>query len=141
VAFVMDTSVTMAWCFDDETNAYTESVLDRLESDEAFVPVIWVFEVVNVLLTAERKGRLAPALADEFMMTLGALPITVKPFDWPAGAELLLLRGRATGLTGYDTAYLDLALRSGCPLATQDRRLREVARDLGVELLMFHQNS
>ncbi len=135
MAFVVDASVTMAWCFQDEKSAYTEFVLEHLTSEEGFVPVIWPLEVVNVLLIAERKGRLTSALADEFIVTLGQLPITVKEFDWPGKAETLLLRGRAMGLTAYDTSYLDLALRLGCPLATKDEKLQDAASQVGVAVL------
>lgn len=53
--FVVDNSVAMAWCFEDEANPYTESVLDRLQADEAVVPSIWPLEAANVLLLAERR--------------------------------------------------------------------------------------
>ena len=133
--FVMDTSVAMAWCFEDEQNPYTESVLDRLSTDTAVVPRIWPYEVVNVLLVAERKGRISQAMADQFLDTLGELPITLADFSWPDQAETLLLRARSAGLTAYDAAYLSLASRLGCALATQDRELLKAARELGVVLL------
>jgi predicted nucleic acid-binding protein len=135
MAFVVDASVTMAWCFEDEKTEYTENILDRLGQDEAFVPMIWPWEVLNVLLIAERKHRLSPALADEFLDLLNQLPIVVKEWDWPSQAEALLLRGRMLGLTSYDTGYLELASRLACPLATQDEKMREAARKLGIVLL------
>lgn len=135
MSFVVDASVTMAWCFEDEKNDYTESVLDRLASESAVVPAVWPFEVVNVLLMAERRGRLSPAAQDAFLYTIGELPINVAEFNWPSAAETLLLRGRLTGLTAYDAAYLGLALRFRCPLATQDQKLRTAAEKLGVPVL------
>ncbi len=42
---------------------------------------------------------------------------------------------RTERLTTYDAAYLELAMRRGIPLATQDRGLREAGRRLGVEVL------
>ncbi len=135
MACVVDASVAMAWCFEDEQNAYTESVLDSLSTETAVVPSIWAYEVVNVLLIAERKGRISAALADEFLYTLAELPIMVEEFHWPNQAETLLLRGRATDLTAYGTAYLTLALRLACPLATQDKKLLSAARHLGVAIL------
>lgn len=135
MTFVVDASVTMAWCFKDEQNPYTEAILDRLLTQSAVVPQIWPYEVVNVLLMAERKGRISAALADEFLYTLCELPITVGKFSWPEHAETLLLRGRVSSLTAYDTAYLALALRQACPLATQDRNLLSAARDLGIPIL------
>ena len=42
---------------------------------------------------------------------------------------------RDYGLTAYDAAYLDLAMREDLPLATFDSRLRRAARKAGVTLL------
>lgn len=134
MAFVVDASVTMAWCFEDEKTEYTENTLDRLGQDEAFVPMIWPWEVLNILLVAERRHRLSPALADVLDL-LNQLPIVVKQWDWPRQAEALLLRGRMLGLTSYDTGYLELASRLACPLATQDQKMRDAVRKLGIILL------
>ncbi|MFN3309206.1 MAG: type II toxin-antitoxin system VapC family toxin, partial [Anaerolineales bacterium] len=59
--FVLDASITLAWCFDDETNAWALKVLDLLEEGEAVVPALWTLEVGNALIGAERRGRLTQA--------------------------------------------------------------------------------
>ncbi len=135
VSFVLDTSVTMAWCFEDETTEATERLLDRLMTEGGMVPAIWSLEVANALLSAERRRRLTQEHARRFAHRLQELPITVDPgsMAWAFGAVLLL--GREHGLTSYDAAYLELALRHGLPLATQDERLRVAAGRVGVPLL------
>ncbi|MBE3557433.1 MAG: type II toxin-antitoxin system VapC family toxin [Firmicutes bacterium] len=125
----------MAWCFKSEQSTYTEAVLDRLATESAIVPAIWPLEVVNVLLVAERRKVLSSASAEAFLETLSELPIAISWFNWPNGAEILLLRGRSTGLTAYDAAYLELAVRLGYPLATRDRKLQAAAEQLGVALV------
>jgi len=45
-AFVLDVSVTMAWCFKDEASDETWALLERLAVDTAIVPGIWSAEVV-----------------------------------------------------------------------------------------------
>ena len=45
---VIDCSVVMAWCFEDEADKYSDSILDMLASAEALVPSIWALEVANV---------------------------------------------------------------------------------------------
>ena len=57
--FVLDTSVAMAWCFEDETNPYADAVLDSLIDNAALAPSIWPLEVGNVLLVAERRKRMS----------------------------------------------------------------------------------
>lgn len=69
--FVVDTSVVMSWCFEDEGDSYAEAVLESLEAGEAFVPAVWPQEVGNVLLVAERKKRLSHASVVRFLELLG----------------------------------------------------------------------
>ena len=76
--FVIDNSVVMAWCFEDETSQYTEAILDSLEAFTAFVPSIWPLEVGNVLLVAEREKRLSEAGSARFIALLNELPITIE---------------------------------------------------------------
>src|SRR5262249_58796624 len=73
--FVLDTSITMAWCFEDETNDLSEAVLDRLKGDSAVVPSLWRYEVTNVLIVAQRRGRLTESQAIRFLTLLRRLPI------------------------------------------------------------------
>jgi predicted nucleic acid-binding protein len=76
--FVVDNSVVMSWCFQDETNKYSDAVLDCLASTSAYVPAIWPLEVGNVLLVAERKNRLSQADSSRFITLLLDLPIIVE---------------------------------------------------------------
>ena len=48
--FVLDNTVTMAWCFTEEATEFTETLLGRLSNltDSAIVPALWLYEVVNV---------------------------------------------------------------------------------------------
>ena len=55
--FVLDNSVVMAWCFEDESSQYSDIILGNLEFSTGFVPAIWPLEVTNVLLVAEGKGK------------------------------------------------------------------------------------
>jgi predicted nucleic acid-binding protein len=132
--FVLDTSVTVAWCFEEETTPYTEGVLNALVKGEALVPCLWPLEVSNVLVNAERRKRITRAKVTRFLQLLGDFPITV---DTEGGARVfteVLSVAREHDLSAYDAAYLELALRQGLPLATLDTRLRHAARRAGVEL-------
>ncbi len=125
----------MAWCFEDEVNAYSEAVLDRLRETEAVVPAIWPLEVANVLLLAERRRRLTEAQTAHFIQLLKALPIRVEESDITRVLGSVLAIGRSHGLSAYDAAYLDVGARQGLPLATQDARLRTAATRAGVTIL------
>jgi predicted nucleic acid-binding protein len=78
------------------------------------------------------RGRLRPGEAATVMAELRRFPI-VDGGDGDDGA-IIALAGRR-GLTGYDAAYLALALAERLPLATLDRRLAAAAREEGVRVL------
>lgn len=133
--FVLDCSVVMAWCFEDEADTYADSVLSLLTESESIVPCIWPLEVANVLLVAERRKRLTEAASHQFTGLLSELPIIID-YESPdrAMSEILFL-GRQQGLSSYDAAYLELAMREGIPLATRDSRLRKVSGKCGVKVI------
>lgn len=133
--FVVDNSVVMAWCFEDEKNKYADRVLDRLLESEAIVPTIWPLEVVNVLLVAERRERLTPASSKYFLSILERLPIRIDLEDGLVRMAELLELGRTQELSSYDAAYLALAVNRGVPLATLDEKLKAAAENIGVLLL------
>jgi predicted nucleic acid-binding protein len=133
--FVVDNSVVMTWCFEDEASTYSDGVLDQLRETQAFVPAIWPLEVANVLLIAERRRCLTEAQSAHFAQLLQGLPILVEEGDVGRVLGPVVAVGRAHGLSAYDAAYLELAARQGLPLATQDSRLRKAAGDAGVAVL------
>jgi hypothetical protein len=48
--FVLDCSVSAAWCFGDQRNSYVDSVLESFAKGyEALVPSIWILETINLL--------------------------------------------------------------------------------------------
>lgn len=133
--FVIDCSVAMSWCFEDEADEYADSILYLLAEAEALVPSIWTLEVANVLLVAERKRRLTKADTVRFVKLLRELPILVDDETPDHVLSEVLSVGRDYGLSAYDAAYLELAMREGTALATRDNGLRQAAQQCGVELL------
>jgi predicted nucleic acid-binding protein len=114
---------------------YADAVLARLEDDTAVVPSLWPLEVANGLVSAERRRRLTAAgLARAVELSL-ALPIDVQAVPVDLALVAVLELARRHGLTAYDAAYLDLAMRQGLPLATEDAALRGAAGRVGVSLL------
>jgi predicted nucleic acid-binding protein len=135
MAFVIDASLTLAWCFEDEADARADRALDLLRHDRAHVPAIWVLEVMNVLLLGERRGRLTGAQSGRFIELLTLLPIDVEPLDTTRCWGAVLSLARLHNLSAYDAAYLELAARLGLPLAAADNRLRTAALAAGVAVL------
>jgi predicted nucleic acid-binding protein len=131
---VLDCSVTMAWCFEDECDALADAVLDAVTEVEAWVPSLWPIEVANVLLVAERRGRLSPADSARFIELVGGLPITVDDRAHERALGPVLSTGREFDISAYDASYLELAMRLGGSLATRDDRLRTACTTAGIPL-------
>ncbi len=132
--FVLDCSVTMAWCYDDEATAYTNGVRDSLIEVGAIVPALWRLEVANATLIGERRKRLDEAGGSRFLILLNGLPIAVDgETATRAWADTRSL-ARAHNLSVYDATYLELAVRLGLPLAALDGKLKAAALAVGVRL-------
>jgi len=129
---VLDCSVTMAWCFEDESDSLADAVLDSFGETEVWVPSLWPIEVSNVLLVAERRGRLASTTSARFIELLDGLPILVDGGTHERAFGSVLSTGREFGLSAYDASYVDLAVRLGASLATRDKRLRKACVAHGV---------
>lgn len=133
--FVLDASVAVAWCLEDETCVYADRVQERLTTEMALVPPIWGLEVGNALVFAEARGRIGAADVARVTGLLCALPITVDSTRLQRDLGSVLTVARTQHLTTYDAAYLELASREALPLATLDARLRSAANNLGIRLL------
>jgi predicted nucleic acid-binding protein len=133
-ALVLDASLALAWALPDEASTYSDGVLKRVASSGALVPSLWLHEIANGLLMAQKRGRYTIAQRMAFVEELLRLPIEV---ETPSARSIL--DGQAAlaeryGLTAYDAAYLDLALRRGVALATQDKAMKAAAVKAGVEI-------
>jgi predicted nucleic acid-binding protein len=133
--FVVDASVTLAWCFSDEASDAADEALGRLEHDQAIAPAIWPLEVANGLRTAERRGRLELADLPRIRDLLLSLPVQVEGVELRTALGEVTEMARSLDLTAYDAAYLALAARLGLSLATVDDRLRRAAASAGVMLV------
>lgn len=134
--WVVDSSFALAWSLPDERSAHAERFFDRLTSDSMlWVPSLWWYEIANVLLMAERRGRLQEAQGLRILELYRSLPLET---DAAGGPELLWkLRtlGREHGLSAYDASYLELAARRQMTLASFDKALILAARKIGIKTL------
>lgn len=130
---VVDCSICLPWVFDDENGEDAQRVLDLLASGTAVVPPLWNLEIVNGLLMATRKGRITPDEALKAVSLFDDLPIEID--DGVVSRRSLLILATQYSLTAYDAVYLELALRTQLPLATQDRQLAEAAQQAGCDVV------
>src|SRR5258708_5071972 len=125
VALVVDASVTLAWFLESERTGFSEALFDQVELVELWAPAIWLLEVPNALLVAERKKRIRREMRIEALERASALGIRIDtaPVDMKAISALAERRGLST----YDAAYLECAMRQRFDLATLDRALAAAA--------------
>lgn len=133
--FVVDNSIVMAWCFEDEATKYTDAVQEKLINHRAFVPAIWPLEVANVLLVAERKKRISKADSGRFIALLSQMPIEVGPSEPDRVFHDTLHLARQHRLSSYDASYLSLAIQMGLPIASLDKAIILAAKSIKIEIL------
>ncbi len=132
----IDSSIAIAWCFTDEHDVYSQSVLAALASERAYVPDLWHLEVANALVVGERRKRSTEAETVAWMGFLsGSFPSSENDDETKTRAFSDATHlARMHNLSAYDAAYLELAIRRGLPLATLDEKLKAAARAVGVTL-------
>lgn len=135
MSLVLDASATLAWAFEREDaleRQRADQLLDRLIESESRVPALWVTEVSNALLVAERRKLHTPAQTTDFLTRLSALSIVIDAVSPLAQRDAVLALARQYNLSSYDASYLELAMRLGLALASFDRELLRAAAQAGV---------
>ena len=129
--FVIDASVALAWAF-GERDVRATAAWARMRAEAAKAPGLWWYELRNVLLVGERRGRLSEQQTARFLHELAHSSVTL---DHSPDEVTVLALARRHRLTIYDAAYLELAVREKLDLATLDAALAEAARSEGVALV------
>jgi predicted nucleic acid-binding protein len=133
-SLVVDASVAAGWFIGDEASPYTEADIAAVYGGGALVPALWPYEVTNMLVTAERRGRISPTDVSAALDSIAALPLDVHPAEPMRATRTLARIAREQGLTAYDASYLELAMRTRSALATLDAALERAAHRAGVSI-------
>ncbi len=88
MSFVLDCSATQPWIFADEAAEATDQLLDTLQNGaQARVPALWHLELANVLIGAQRRGRIDQAGIEAFLSHLTSYAISVDVETIPKGLD------------------------------------------------------
>ncbi len=135
MSVVIDASLVLAWLLPDERSAASQQLFASFAGEVALAPAHWPLEVANALLIAERRGRIGANERAAALVDVAALDVTIDALTsrmaWASTVDLAARHG----LTVYDAAYLELALRGGSRLGTLDAPLRAAATAAGALLL------
>jgi predicted nucleic acid-binding protein len=132
---VLDSSAALAWVLPGEGSETADQLLERIVTEGAVVPGLWPLEIANVLLMAERRGRITISERHQALATLAELPIHIEPSTAARAWTATLALAESHKLTVYDATYLEAAIRLTLPLASYDRNLRQAATACGVTIL------
>lgn len=135
MTLIVDSSMALAWCFEDEQTASVMTVLDRVTEGGAIVPQLWPYEVLNGLFVAERRRRLDRERRRLLAKSLQSLPIEIDEETVGQAWGPVTSIAEKFGLTSYDAAYLELAQRRKLPLASLDQDMCSAGQALGIALL------
>ncbi len=112
-AIVVDASVALAWCFPDEASEYANAVLTGLAGYEVWGPAVWPLEVANAIAVGERRKRITQPEVRRFFELVEALTVQQDSLPLSASVSNILPLAQAYGLSAYDAAYLEVAIRRG----------------------------
>lgn len=130
--FVLDASIVATWALRDEDHPKADLAFRELGGGSAIAPEILWYEVRNILVSNERRGRITPEDCLRFLESLEHLSISM---DARSESSAVMAMARRHTLTVYDAAYLTLAVQEQLPLATLDKALQNAAVAAGVTLV------
>ena len=134
-AFIMDASVGFAWVYPSQASAETDKLLEEVEAGAAaVVPSFWFLEMANSLLAAQRRKLLSAAERRTALDKLSKLNLTVDEEIVQTAFRKTSELAEKHGLSVYDAAYLEAALRRKLPLGSRDAPLREAAKRCGIRV-------
>ncbi len=132
---VLDCSMALTWCLPGQINPDSRMVLDHVKREGALVPAIWHLEIANVLGLKFRDGNLSGPATDAAVSLLKALDIVTDSQYKERTVSNYIGEVLRFELAAYDALYVELALRTGLPLATFDKAMIVSARRFGVALM------
>ena len=132
---LLDSSVALSLAFEDECDDYTLRVFEAIRKGGALVPSLWFLEVANILALSVKRKRLTEPEAERFLLLLSAQQIQTAP-DIDHRATDLYALALHYNLTAYDAVYLNLANKSGLPLASKDSALKNATVEAGLTLFL-----
>lgn len=130
--FILDCSMAIAWCFEEERDAHSQLALTYCTKFKAIVPQLWYLEITNTLLISEKRSRLHMVDVVRFIDLFYSLPIDTSNLTF--SMHEIINVARSNKLTSYDAIYLMIAMHEGLAMTTRDKALIRACEDNGVPL-------
>ena len=98
------------------------------------MPTHWALEVANGFVSAARRQRISQSDITLGLSLAGELPVTIDDQTGDRASGETASLALQYGLTVYDAAFLELSMRRGADLATEDKALAKAAAEAGVSV-------
>jgi predicted nucleic acid-binding protein len=134
ISHVVDASMFGPLFFEDEADELFEDLPELISGEHCIVPQHWHLEVTNQILSGLRRKRMTSKMAEQAVAQIDLFPITTDDKTAQRIAESYSLASKH-GLTVYDAAYLELAIRRHMTIVTYDNALRKAALAENIALL------
>jgi predicted nucleic acid-binding protein len=132
---IVDVSVAIGWVVPLQSSPVSTAARKFAIEHGALVPFHFHIELLNALLALERRQRMTAGAVNEALQMYEQLELDVDEAEFGDTQPMTFTLARKYVLTAFDAAYLELALRSGLPLATRDQPLAIAGKKAGAKLL------
>lgn len=133
--WVVDCSFTAALFLPDECSEDVKFFFERLkDKDTLWVPILWWYEITNVLVVSTRRNRLTHLDTERILSLLNQMNFKTDNWDGTPYSREIYEIAQMYALSAYDAAYLELATRKNCNLASLDKKLTEAAKIAGLKI-------
>lgn len=101
-----------------------------------YVPTLFYLECINVLHKTLKRQKISDEEHQTYLQVIHRLPIIIDSFC-ATGESVHIINNLSQRfeLTSYDAAYLELALRLGARLASNDKKLISACEKNAIEVI------
>jgi predicted nucleic acid-binding protein len=124
VTYVVDCSFSSTLFLPDENSLSTRDFFINISpKDTVFVPVLWWYETINVINVSIRRKRIISSEYNRILDLFKSLHfVTEYDINNDISRQIITL-AQDYSLSGYDSVYLELAIRKKAKLMTFDKNL------------------
>lgn len=125
---VADTNILLAVALNEPEKG---RIVQLTADASAIAPEILPYEIGNALSAMVKRKKLSSAQALEVEKAAASIPVRLLNVDVQASLQIAL----EYNIYAYDAYFLQCARVFSCPLLTLDRRMKQVAVQLGLGVL------
>lgn len=125
---VADTNIFLAVVLDEPEKNW---VIDVTAKTDALAPEVLPFEIANAISAMVKRRRLTEREALLALGQVGEISVRLLSVDTKASLKLAIEHN----IYAYDAFFIQCARSMSCPLVTLDKRMKQVALALDIEVL------